>query len=127
MILRLARRLGGLGLATALALGLLASPATTPPARAAAPDLTIVGDATYTVQPEQHRVRVNVTLVLTNRLKDTVTAAANRQHTEPLAFISNEELFGDLAGDKRFTTPYLDALNSLHQKSSRATLQMLVG
>jgi len=73
MIATLARRLGAFGLATALALALLAAPATAPVARAAAPDLTIVSDATYTVQPEQHRVRVNATLVLTNHLKDTVT------------------------------------------------------
>lgn len=73
MIEALARRLGGLGPALALALGLLAAPATAPTVRAAAPDLTIVSDATYTVQPEQHRVRVNLTLVLTNHLKDTVT------------------------------------------------------
>ena len=47
--------------------------------------------------------------------------------TEPLAFITDPELFGDLAADERFTAPYLDALNSLHDKGSRATLQMLVG
>ncbi|MEX1168855.1 MAG: hypothetical protein WEE50_01805 [Chloroflexota bacterium] len=67
------RRLGGLGLALALALGGVASPAAVPEVRAAAPDLTIVTDARYDVQPEQHRVRVNVTVVLTNHLKDTVT------------------------------------------------------
>jgi len=66
-------------------------------------------------------------ITIVDRLKDTVTAAANRQRTEPLAFIANEELFGDLASDERFTTPYLDALNSLHHKGSRATLHMLVG
>ena len=73
MIGRLGRRLGGLGLAATLASGLLAAPAAAPVVRAAAPDLTIVSDATYTVQPEEHRVRVNLTLVLTNHLKDTVT------------------------------------------------------
>lgn len=73
MIAVLARRIGSLGLATALAIGLLAAPAATPHVRAAAPDLTIVTDATYDVQPDQHRVRVNLTLVLTNHLKDTVT------------------------------------------------------
>jgi hypothetical protein len=73
MIATLVRRLGGLGLALGLACGLLASPATAPDVRAAAPDLTIVTDARYDVQPEQHRVRVNVTVVLTNHLKDTVT------------------------------------------------------
>ena len=62
-----------------------------------------------------------------DRLKDRVTAAAGRQHDEPLAFITDPELFGDLATDERFTGPYLDALNSLHDNGSRATLQMLVG
>jgi mannitol 2-dehydrogenase len=62
-----------------------------------------------------------------DRLKDRVIAAAQRQHDEPLAFITDPELFGDLAGDDRFTTPYLEALTSLHDKGSRATLQMLVG
>ena len=56
-----------------------------------------------------------------------MTAAAGRQHDEPLAFITDPELFGDLADDERFTSPYLDALNSLHDNGSRATLQMLVG
>ncbi len=67
------RRGAGLGLAAALALGLLAAPATVPAVRAAEPDLTIVTAARYDVQPEQHRVRVNLTMVLTNTLRDTVT------------------------------------------------------
>jgi hypothetical protein len=67
------RRLGGLGLAVAFAVGLAAAPASVPLVRAAAPDLTIVADARYDVQPEQRRVRVNLKLVLTNHLKDTVT------------------------------------------------------
>ena len=41
--------------------------------RAATPDLTIVSDARYDVQPTKHRVRVTLTLTLTNRLRDTVT------------------------------------------------------
>ncbi len=57
----------------ALAVGLVAAPPTVPEVEAAAPDLTIVTDARYDVQPEQHRVRVNLKLVLTNHLKDTVT------------------------------------------------------
>lgn len=67
------RRLGGAGLALALALVAVAAPAVAPEVRAAAPDLTIVTDARYDVQPEQQRVRVNIRMVLTNRLKDTVT------------------------------------------------------
>jgi mannitol 2-dehydrogenase len=61
------------------------------------------------------------------RLKGRVTAAAQRQLDQPLAFITDPELFGDIATDGRFTTPYLNALNSLHNNGSRATLQMLVG
>lgn len=67
------RGLGSLGLAMALAVGLVAAPVGVPAVRAAAPDLTIVTDARYDVQPEQHRVRVNLKVVLTNHLKDTVT------------------------------------------------------
>lgn len=73
MIAILRRGIGSLGLAIALASGLLAVPATAPDVRAAAPDLTIVSDARYDVQPEQQRVRVTLNLVLTNHLKDTVT------------------------------------------------------
>lgn len=73
MIAILARRAAGIGLAVALAPTFLAAPAIVPIVRAAEPDLTIVSDARYDVQPEQRRVRVNLDLVLTNRLKDTVT------------------------------------------------------
>jgi hypothetical protein len=41
--------------------------------RAAAPDLTIVADARYDVQPAQQRVRVTLDLTLSNRLRDTTT------------------------------------------------------
>jgi hypothetical protein len=70
---RVLRRSGGLALAVALASGLLAAPASVPEVRAAAPDLTIVSDARYEVQPDEHRVRITLNLVLTNHLKDTVT------------------------------------------------------
>jgi len=67
------RRLGGLALAVTLAVGAAAAPSVAPEVRAAAPDLTIVTDARYDVQPERQRVRVNLRVVLTNHLKDTVT------------------------------------------------------
>jgi hypothetical protein len=41
--------------------------------RAAAPDLTIVSDAHYDVQPADHRVHVTLDMVLTNHLRDTST------------------------------------------------------
>ncbi|MFL5755539.1 MAG: hypothetical protein ACJ77N_04490, partial [Chloroflexota bacterium] len=53
------------------ATGILTLPGQTAAVRAAAPSLTIVTDATYEVQPEQHRVQVTVDMVLTNHLRDT--------------------------------------------------------
>jgi hypothetical protein len=42
-------------------------------ARAATPSLTLVTDATYTVQPSAHRVAISVAITATNHLHDTVT------------------------------------------------------
>jgi mannitol 2-dehydrogenase len=61
-----------------------------------------------------------------DRLADTLTRLARRQYTDPDAFISNRELFGDLADDKRFVTAYRSALTSLHERGARATLESLV-
>ena len=60
-------------LALLLAGGLLGMPSTAASVRAAAPDLTISSDARYDVQPAQRRIRINLNLLLTNHLKDTVT------------------------------------------------------
>ena len=73
MIRRPVSRLLITPLAALLAVGFLAAPLAAPEVRGATPDLTIVSDARYDVQPEEHRVRVTLTLVLTNHLKDTVT------------------------------------------------------
>jgi hypothetical protein len=67
------RRIGILLLALVAATGLLATPAGTTEVRAATPDLTIVGNAGYVVEPDAQRVRVTVDLVLTNHLRDTAT------------------------------------------------------
>jgi len=64
---------------------------------------------------------------IVDRKKDTLMAAAREQRTDPLAFVRNREIFGDLVDDPGFTTPYLAALDSLHRKGARATLQDLVG
>jgi mannitol 2-dehydrogenase len=57
-----------------------------------------------------------------DRLRDTLTAAAREQRSDPLAFLRNRELFGGLVDDTRFTTEYLAALSSLHGKGARKTL-----
>ena len=41
----------------------------------------------------------------------------------PLVFVSDRDLFGDLVDDERFVTAYRWALDSLHSKGARATLE----
>jgi mannitol 2-dehydrogenase len=61
-----------------------------------------------------------------DRFADSLTQLARRERTEPGVFIANRDVFGDLAEDKRFVAAYLSALDSLHQRGARATLQSLV-
>jgi len=61
-----------------------------------------------------------------DRLAGTVTAAAREQRRDPLAFLRNRELFGDLVDQQRFTTAYLAALDSLHERGARTTLEGLL-
>jgi mannitol 2-dehydrogenase len=61
-----------------------------------------------------------------DRLRDSLTTLARRQRDDPLAFIVNRDLFGDLADHERFVTAYTSALASLHQHGARATLKSLI-
>jgi mannitol 2-dehydrogenase len=60
-----------------------------------------------------------------DRLRDSLTALARRQREDPDAFVSNRDVFGDLADDERFTSEYRAALASLHGRGARATLESL--
>jgi mannitol 2-dehydrogenase len=60
-----------------------------------------------------------------DRLKEPLMAAAARQREEPLAFISNREIFGDLIDNERFFTAYTAALKDLHRLGARAALESL--
>jgi mannitol 2-dehydrogenase len=51
---------------------------------------------------------------------------ALRARTDPRAFIEDEHLFGDLAGNERFATEFAAALTSLHEHGTRATVEALV-
>jgi mannitol 2-dehydrogenase len=62
-----------------------------------------------------------------DRQRDRVMALAARQRDEPLAFLTNRELFGDLIDNKRFVDAYGSALHSLHERGAYATLGALVG
>jgi mannitol 2-dehydrogenase len=60
-----------------------------------------------------------------DRLADRLMRTARRQRSDPLAFIADRELFGDLADDQRFVAAYASALASLHLRGARATLESL--
>ncbi|SDP65909.1 mannitol 2-dehydrogenase [Pedococcus dokdonensis] len=61
-----------------------------------------------------------------DRRREAVTAAAARRHEDPLAFIRDRDLFGDLADDERFTAAYTKALTGLHEKGAVATTQAVL-
>jgi mannitol 2-dehydrogenase len=60
-----------------------------------------------------------------DRLADTLQRIAAQQREDSLAFVNNRELFGDLITEPRFTGPYLNALDSLHTRGARITLEAL--
>jgi len=61
-----------------------------------------------------------------DQLRTSLMANAGRQHDDPLAFVANRAVFGDLVDDERFTTAYTAALASLHRVGARATLEALM-
>ena len=63
---------------------------------------------------------------IVDQLADSLKALARQQSEDPLAFVKNTDLFGDLAEHEAFTKPYLAALASLHERGSRATLEDIV-
>jgi mannitol 2-dehydrogenase len=58
-----------------------------------------------------------------DRRRDQVMARARRQGQDPLAFLEDRDLFGDLHDQPRFTEEYVAALDSLHARGARATLE----
>ncbi len=64
-------------------------------------------------------------ITIVDALRDTLVPLAHSQRTEPLAFVANRDVFGDLVDDRRFTAVYLRVLASLHDRGSRATLEDL--
>jgi mannitol 2-dehydrogenase len=60
-----------------------------------------------------------------DQLADELIPIAKSQKDNPLAFIQNEVLFGDLAQQPRFVEAYTWALDSLHNNGARATLEAL--
>ncbi len=61
-----------------------------------------------------------------DRRRDELMARARRQREDPLAFVADRGLFGDLVDDERFTAAYRETLASLHERGARATLGTLL-
>ncbi len=61
-----------------------------------------------------------------DRRREPLMAAAARSRQDPLAFVAQREVFGDLADEPRFTAAYVDTLTSLHERGARVTLQDLM-
>jgi mannitol 2-dehydrogenase len=62
-----------------------------------------------------------------DRLRDKLVERAQHNHDDPLLFVSDRDLFGDLVDDERFVQAYTAALTSLHERGARATLEALTG
>jgi mannitol 2-dehydrogenase len=67
------------------------------------------------------------TIDVQDQLAETLVPLAKSQLENPLAFIQNTAVFGDLAEHERFVDAYLWALDSLHRDGARATLEQLLG
>lgn len=65
-------------------------------------------------------------LDISDRLAGGLAERAVRSRTEPLAFVENTELFGDLADRPGFTEPYFAALDAIREHGTRAALRDLV-
>jgi mannitol 2-dehydrogenase len=63
---------------------------------------------------------------IADRRRDRLVANARRQREDPLAFLADRDLFGDLVDDERFTTHYRAVLTSLYERGARATIEALV-
>jgi mannitol 2-dehydrogenase len=78
--------------------------------------------ARYAEGVDEHGAPIDVV----DRQRERVLALAERQHQDPLAFIADRQLFGDLIEHERFVTAYASALRSLHDRGARATLEAIV-
>jgi mannitol 2-dehydrogenase len=67
-----------------------------------------------------------IEVVDTGRAEDRI-AAARRYPEEPLAFLADRDLFGDLVDDERFTTAYRAHLDALHGQGARGTVTEIEG
>jgi mannitol 2-dehydrogenase len=78
--------------------------------------------ARYAEAVDEHGEAIEVV----DNLARSLVPIARSQRTHPNAFIENTGLFGDLAQAPRFVEAYRRALDSLHSRGARATLEVLL-
>ena len=83
--------------------------------------LVVASWARYAEGVDEHGDPIEVV----DRRRDEVMERGRRAREDPLAFVRDRDLFGDLADDQRFTEAYLSALASLHERGARDTLAAL--
>ena len=64
-------------------------------------------------------------LTIVDRFAAQLQQVANSQAADALAFVRQEQFFGPLAEDSRFTGHYLTALASLHEQGAKETVRRL--
>ena len=62
---------------------------------------------------------------IVDRYAERLQEVAGAQAEDPLAFVRQEQFFGGLAEEPRFTAPYLAALTSLHERGAKETVRRL--
>jgi mannitol 2-dehydrogenase len=83
---------------------------------------TVASWARYAEGTDEHGDPIEIV----DNLAGALVAIARTQRNHPTAFIENTALFGDLARAPRFVEAYRWALNSLHARGARATLEVLL-
>jgi mannitol 2-dehydrogenase len=62
---------------------------------------------------------------IVDNIADDLRRRAANLTEEPLEFLENRELFGDLVDDERFVMPYRKVLDLLHTQGARVTINSI--
>ncbi len=85
--------------------------------------LVVAAWARYAEGVDERGQRIEVV----DQRSHAVMERARRSRADPLVFLEDTTLFGNLRDEPAFTVPYAEALRSLHEHGARATLQRWVG
>lgn len=64
-------------------------------------------------------------ILIVDQIREQIQESAAQQKANPLAFLENRKLFGDLVDNPHFTSPYLETLQSLWIRGAHATMTSL--